>query len=181
MKSNSSNEKSRIHLNWFNFSRKNSPEEEVNMNSKSVDFQNAYNKIFCNEKEDKFIGNDLHKNVFLEDESEMATKQCHTERRFENCPKYSDGLMHEKNEINIKQASSSKYFYLDYKNVDQILNNSKDDFEQKNIKLAKFLIEINNISKSADLEEMKSLMQIQAKILESMITLTKHSQVVSSG
>jgi hypothetical protein len=171
MKSNSSNERSKIHVNWFNFSRKNSPEEELNLNNKgSNDFQKAYKKVFGYKKE-KYSGSELHKN-FLEDETEMATKVCHTDRRHDNLSNFSENFIQEKNEINFKQANSKKYYYLDFKNVDRILN-GKDNYEQKNIKLAKFLIEINNMTKTASHEESKTLIQIQAKVLESMISLTK--------
>ncbi len=175
MKSNnSSNDRIKNHIQFFNFSRKNSPEEEIILSNKnSNDFKNAYDNVFVYKKESN-SGSELNRNISMEDDTEMGLKEYHTERINHV---YPNGFNNLKNEMNMKQGIYNKLYYLDLNNVDQIVNNSKEDIESKNIKLAKFLIEINNLSKIANQDEIKTLMQIQAKILESMISLTKHSQI----
>ena len=180
MKSNnSSNDRIKNHIQFFNFSRKNSPEEEIILSNKnSNDFKNAYDNVFVFKKEsnrESNSGSELNRNISMEDDTEMGLKEYHTERINHVYPNGFNN--NQKNEMNMKQGSYNKFYYLDLNNVDQIVNNSKEDIESKNIKLAKFLIEINNLSKIANQDEIKTLMQIQAKILESMISLTKHSQI----
>ena len=126
-------------------------------------------------KKNKFSENELDKKLFLEDELEKPRKDSYntplSDSSQTNCL-----LEQEKDEVELKQVCRKKYFLMDSRNVDEILNNTNYDYGNKNIKLAQYLIEINNLATKVNNEELKILMQIQAKILESMITLTKQSQ-----
>ena len=153
MKKSTSNTSSRS--NSIDYERKMSTDS--NSIKEDNNFEMAFNKVFNFNEKEKYQHQEI--NLILEDKKPQTNVNFN-----EICDKFFSS-----NELKIRNY----YDRNDLINID-IIFNSNEDFNSKKIKLTNYLMELNQRSIHSDsIDEKKILMQIQAKLLEYLIILTK--------